>query len=100
MDFELIKNKIESIKSNNQMLKVFKIIHKNKEIYKINESGLYIPLNLLKSKTINELNNCIQNNTVINPSDSLNSLKYLKKMTLSHSEKLLLNKINLNCDLL
>ncbi len=98
MDFEFLKQKIEELKTNAQILKVFKIIYKNKELYKINETGLYIPLNTLKTKTINELNNCIQtkNKKVINPKESLDSLKYFKKLNISHSEKLLLKKINLN----
>ena len=62
MDFQQLKEKLEAFKNNNQMLKVFKIIYQNNEKYIINETGLYIPMNLLKTKTISELNNYLKIN--------------------------------------
>jgi hypothetical protein len=100
MDFELIKNRIESIKSNNQIMKIFNILYNNEEQYIINDVGLFIPLNILKTKTINELLNILKINRVIKPNESLERLKKLKKPNLTYQEKYLLKKINLNDDLL
>ncbi len=100
MDFELIKNRIESIKSNNQIMKIFNILYNNEEQYIINDVGLFIPLNILKTKTINELLNILKINRVIKPNESLERLKNLKKPNLTYQEKYLLKKINLNDDLL
>jgi hypothetical protein len=98
MELEILKEKLEEL-NNKQILKVFKIIYYNKEQYVINETGLYIPINLLKIETINELKYYLNKN-VIKPNESLERLKNLKKPSLSHQEKYLLKKINLNDDLL
>lgn len=105
MDFDILKQKIEELNNNKQRIKVFKILHNNEDQYVINDTGLYIPISKLKNKTLNELKYFLQStnkikNKVIKPNEALENLKKSKKSSLSHQEKILLKKIDLNNDLL
>jgi hypothetical protein len=76
------------------MIGIFKFIYSNKENYVINDAGIFIPINLLNNRTINELNNDLNkdNNRAIKPNEVLDKLKLSNKPNLKYSELILLKK--------
>ena len=53
---EILKNKIDDLKSKKHYLKIFSIVYNNDDSYIQNKSGIYLDLNKLKPATIESIN--------------------------------------------
>ena len=100
MNIEILKNQIENIENKKYLKHIFQIIYERNEPYILNDNGIFIPMEKIKTETINKIDEYIKsiNKNIIKVDEAKQNLKNqnIKKLILPIQERNLLKKMNIN----
>ena len=89
-DKKLMSEKIKGLNNKKKYFKIFDIVKKNYKKYTTNKNGVFFNLNALNDRTLNEINEVINENneidTISNDIDSESYISNVKNDTESYSD--------------